>query len=376
MSSSDTVDRLIDRYLVACDTARNRAKARAPEPGFTVYMENIGWAQFFGYDYNRYLTDAAFQLETQLRERLYHWEHFNDDTVLTPHLKSEAGHYPDYTLFDMPVRHEPVGIPHIRDDHPLSRDADLRLLRPHNFATSGQMPRVIRVWEQMSELAGGRLSIGLHEWHRGPLDMAIQLRGYDTFVADTVERPQFVRDLMRFLVEERTRWWDARTRLLGTKPDAVGISDDWVNVPFISPAMFEDFCLPRYLELEQYHGAVNRFHSCGNKAPLVHLVMRIATLDRVEVNHWTPLADMLAAVPDGKWVDYSFQNLDVLLGSKEEQEGKVRSVVDACQGRRYTLCGQALQRISDDYATDIAQIKQFIRVARRVLGRDPLPGAD
>ena len=375
MPHRDTLDELIDRYLAACDSARNRAKAAAPGPAFTVYLENIGWAQLFDYEYDRYLSAAAFQLEMQLRERLYHWEHFDDDTVLSPHFNAVAGYYPEYTLLDMPVRHERVGIPHIRDDHPLTREPNLRLLRPHDFMTSGQMPRVIRVWEQMSELAGDRFSIGFHEWHRGPLDLAIQLRGYDSFVADTVERPQFVRDLMRFLVDERIRWWEARTQFLGTKPEAVGISDDWVNVPFISPAMFEDFCLPRYLELERYHGAVNRFHSCGNKAPLAHLVMRIATLGRIEVNHWTPLEDMLAAVPEDKWLDYSFQNLDVLLGSEEEQEAKVHSVVDACRGRRYTLCGQALQQISDDYTADMGQIKQFIRAARRVLGRASLPAA-
>ena len=375
MAPGDALEQLIDQYLAACGSARNRAKAAAPEPRFTVYLENIGWAQLFDYEHEHFLTDAPFQLEIQLLQRLYHWEHFDDDTALTPQLKSEAGYYPEYTVLDMPVRHERVGVPHIRDDHPLTRDPDLGLLRRHDFTSSGQMPQVIRVWEQMTELAGDRLSIGFHEWHRGPLDMAIQLRGYDSFVADTVERPQFVHDLMRFLVEERIRWWEARTQFLGTKPEAVGISDDWVNVPFISPAMFEDFCLPRYLELEQYHGAVNRFHSCGNKAPLAHLVMRIASLDRFEVNHWTPLEEMLAAVPDDKWIDYSFQNLDVLLGSEEEQEAKMQSVVDACRGRRYTLCGQALQRISEDYAVDMAQIKQFIRAARRVLGRDPLPEA-
>lgn len=375
MAPGDALDKLIDQYLEVCESARNRAKSVAPEPRFTVYLENIGWAQFFDYDMNRYLTDAAFQLEMQLRERLYHWEHFDDDTVLVPHLNALAGYYPEYTLFDMPVRHERVGVPHIRDDHPMTRDPDLRLLHPHDFMSSGLMPDVIRVWEQMTELAGDRLSIGFHEWHRGPLDMAVQLRGYANFVADTVARPQFVHDLMRFLVDERIRWWEIRTRFLGTKPDAVGISDDWVNVPFISPAMFEDFCLPRYLELEEYHGAVNRFHSCGNKAPLVHLVMRIKTLDRIEVNHWTPLDDMLAAVPRDKWIDYSFQNLDVLRGSADEQEAKVRAVVEACQGRRCTLCGQALQRTRDDYATDMAQIKQFIRVARGILGRAPLPEA-
>ena len=51
--------------------------------------------------------------------------------------------------------------------------------------------------------------MSLPRWDRGPLDLAIQLRGYDNFVGDTMDRPEFVHALMRFLIEERIRWWDA-----------------------------------------------------------------------------------------------------------------------------------------------------------------------
>jgi uroporphyrinogen-III decarboxylase len=251
----------------------------------------------------------------------------------------------------------------------MTRDPDLRRLERHEFHRSGQMPQLLRVWEEMKRLAGPCLTVGFPQWSRGPLDIAVQLRGYDNFIADTRERPQFVHDLMRYIVEERIRWWEERTRFLGAKPDASGISDDWVNVPFISPAVFEEFCLPRYLELEQYHGRTTWLHSCGDKSPLVHLMLRLKTLTSYEVNHWTPLEPMLAKVPADKHLSYAFQNLDVLLGSEAEQEAKIRRVVTACQGRSYSLCGQALQRLSDDYAKDIRQIQQFIRAARRVLGR-------
>ena len=370
MVSDVSIDALIDTLLEQAATPRNQAKRDAPPPRFTVYMENIGWAQLFDYDVNRYYSDAAFQLEMQIRQRLFHWENYDDDTPLSTSFEATVGMYAEYTLFDMPVRHEREGVPHIRDDHPMTREPDLGLLKRHDFHTSGQMPELICMWEEMTKLAGGRLTVTFPCWSRGPLDMAIQLRGYGDFVADTAERPQFVHDLMRWLVEERMRWWDEREKFLGANPSAAGISDDWVNVPFISPAMFEDFCLPRYLELEEYHGAVNRLHSCGDKSPLVHLMLKIATLDSFEVNHWTPLGVMLDRVPADKHLAHSFLNLDVLLGTEQAQEAKIRAVVDACAGRRYSLCGQALQKVSADYGHDIAQIKQFIRAARRVLGRD------
>jgi len=369
MDSQSQIDRLIDDLLRECEQPRNEAKKSAPDPKFTVYLENIGWAQLFGYDMNRYYGDPAFQLETQLRQRLYHWQSFDDDTPLSSSFEAMVGMYAEFSLFDMPVRHEAVGVPHIRDDHPMTQDPDLSLLQRHDFHTTGQMPDLIKVWETLRELAAGRLDITFPVWSRGPLDIAIQLRGYDNFVADTVERPQFVHDLLRFIVEERMRWWDERAKFIGPSPSAAGISDDWVNVPFISPAIFEDFCLPRYLELEQYHGQINRLHSCGDKSPLVHIILQIKTLDSFEVNHWTPLDLMIERVPADKHLAYAFQNLDVLIGTEAEQEAKIRAVVEACAGRRYSLCGQALQRVSDSYAHDIEQVKQFVRVARRVLGR-------
>ena len=45
-------------------------------------------------------------------------------------------------------------------------------------------------------------------FNRGPLDINVQLRGYEGFI------------------------------------------DDWVNVPFISPALFRDFVLPLYHRLK------------------------------------------------------------------------------------------------------------------------------
>ena len=358
---------LVNELIEGCQSARNEAKRAAPAPRFVVAMANIGWAQLFDYDMNHYYEDAAFQLEMQIRQRLFHWKNFDDDTPLSPRFDATVGMYADFALFDMPVRHERVGVPHIRDDHPMTREPNMRLLTPHDFYSSGQMPQLIRLWEDMCALAGDRLSVGFPQWRRGPLDIAIQLRGYENFIADTVERPQFVHDLMRYIVEERIRWSEERDRFVGSKPDTGGIGDDWINVPFISPAIFEDFCLPRYMDLEKYHGRISFFHSCGDKSPLVHLMLRIRTLNSYEVNHWTPLAAMLEKVPADKHLAYAFQNLDVLLGSEQEQEVRVRDVVAACSGRPYSLCGQSLQRISDDYAHDIKQTKQFIRVAKKVL---------
>lgn len=371
MDETITLESLIDTLVQARGSSRNAAKKATSDPRLTVYLENIGWAQLFDYDVNRYYADPAFQLEMQLRQRLYHWEHFDDDTPVSADFQATVGMYADFSLFDMPVRHEPVGIPHIRSDHPMTQKPDVGLLKRHDFHRTGDMPRLISMWEAMQRLAGSRLTVSFPVWNRGPLDIAVQLRGYENFVADTVERPQFVHDLMRFINDERMRWSEERARFIGSNPAGACISDDWVNVPFISPSIFEDFCLPRYLDLEVYHGRIHSLHSCGDKSPLVDLMLRIRTLDSFEVNHWTPLATMLERVPADKHLAIAMQNLDVLLGSEQEHEAKVRAIVEACHGRRYSLCGQALQRISEEYDRDLRQIVQFIRAAKRALGRPP-----
>ena len=367
MASNDELRRLMDQVAEAVESPGNQARREAPEPRITVYLENIGWTQLFDYDVNRYYDDPAFNCAMQLRQKLYAFETFDDDTPIDTTLSAALGWYFDLPCVGLDVSHEPNGVPHFRDDHPLSRSPDLALLGRHNFYVTGDMPRVFNLYEGLGELTDDRFTVAFPRWERGPLDMAILLRGYEALMADAVARPQFVHDLLRYLVEERIRWWDAYCAEFAVSDRTAGIADDWLNVPFISPAFFEEFVLPRYLELQDYHGRIPHVHSCGNQAPLQHLLLQLETLESMEVNHWTSLADTVRNVPPTKHLAIALLNTDVELQPEPEQEAQLREIKGLCRGRRYHLVGSALQKVHDDYAEDIRRTQHWIALARRVL---------
>jgi hypothetical protein len=366
-ANREAIEVLIAKVLEAVESPKNQARRAAPMPRISAYLENIGWTQLLGYDINDYFSDPLLNCELQLRQKLWAFEHFADDTPISADLSASTGMYFDFTLEGMAVTHAPNGVPHIRDDHPLRRRPDVGLLSRHDFRVSGEMPRIFALHGKLQELAGGRFRVGFPRWERGPLDMAVQLRGYEQLMADAAERPQFVHDLMRFLVEERIRYWDAYREEFGVADRVAGIADDWLNVPFISPRFFEEFCLPRYLELQDYHGRTPWLHSCGNKAPLLHLIRRMETLADYEVNHWTPLEAVCREAPPDKSLSVAILNADVLVADEAAQEAQLRQIKALCAGRRYCVVGSALMKMHDDLEEDIRRAQRWIALARRVL---------
>ncbi len=362
-----TIDQLMDELQSKIASPAHQARKNALEPRFYTYLENLGEVQLFGYNLNKYLTNAVFNCEMQLRQKLFCLENFSDDSFFGMDVSAAVGMYFEYTLVGLDVRHQDDGVPHIQDDHPLSVTPDLKLLKPHDFKTSGFMPRIFRLYEDLKKLGKDRLNVIFPIWQRGPLDMAIQLRGYDRFIMDTAERPEFVHGLMKYLNQERMRWWEAYRQFSGSREESAQIHDDWINVPFISPAMFEEFVLPRYLELEAFHGKIPYIHSCGNKVPVQKMLEQIKTLEVHEVNHWTDLEATLSNVPAIKFLNISLLNTEVLLADEVKMRRELQRIVRLCQGRHYSVCAQAIEKVHDDMAEDIAQVKRWLVIAREVL---------
>jgi len=106
----------MDRVAEAVESPANQTRHEAPDPRVTVYLENIGWTQLFGYDVNRYYDDPAFNCAMQLRQKLYAFETFDDDTPIDTTLSAALGWYFDLPCVGLDVTHQPNGVPHIRDD--------------------------------------------------------------------------------------------------------------------------------------------------------------------------------------------------------------------------------------------------------------------
>ena len=367
-TESGRIDALLDELTEKVNSPRNQAKKDIPPPRFGIGIEGaLGWGQLVGYDPVRYHSDPLYSFENQIREKIYHIDNFDDDSCIGTGVSASIGWYFEYTLFDMDVYYTPAGVPIIQEDHPMTRTPDLRLLKPFSFTETGQMPKAISFYEDMVEIAGDRVNVAFPAWWRGPLDLAIQLRGYSNFVLDAVERPEFLHDLMKYITDERMRWHDDYCKFLGTEIAAASLADDWLNVPFISPSIFRDFVLPRYLDLERRHGGIGGIHACGNQTELQKYMLEIKSLHGFEVSPWTDLEQTLINLPQDKSIGIGLPNTDVLLKTEAEMRPKLQWIKESCRGRSYGVSAGSLQKVHEDLDEDVERIKGFIHMAKEVL---------
>ena len=369
MASSETevLDRLIDEVREAEAGDRNQARVQSQaRPRLNVGYENpIAWVRLFGVDPVRYFSDPQFHLEQELRQMLWAFRNIEDDVPIGHTVPAWLGHYPEYTFFGMSVGVMPHGGPELQTDHPLTRDPNLSLLKPVDFRTSGWMPRMIEWYERLRELAAGRLDIPFFAWNRGCLDLAVQLRGYENLLLDTFAQPEFVHDLLKLLVRERCRWFDAAAEYLGQPLGPTWAADDWVAVPYISPSIFADFILPRYLEIEAHHKVFAGFHSCGDQTPLHPYMLQINTLGGFEVSPWMTVEAALESLPPDKHLGIAVHPNDVVVDSPEEMARKHHARTAALRGteRSFSLGTSGLTPLHDE-ADFVRRANIWLRLAR------------
>lgn len=360
---------LTDEYLEAVESPENRIRGKSRVKIFVGMEEPICWHHLWGYDINRLFTEPDFYYSEALRQQLWRFKNFSDDSRLDGSLTAWMGHYPEYTYVGMTVGFSESGVPNIQMNHPLSAIPDLSLLKPVDFHTSGWMPRMLKWYEDIREIADNRLQVRFQTWWRGPLDMAIQLRGYENLMADTSDRPEFVRNLIGYLVEQRERWFRGYCGFFQCKMPEGFLGDDWLNVPFISPDFFEEFVLPAYLDIERYHGTLRHIHSCGNQTPIQKHLLKINSLASLEVSPWTDLEQTVRNLPKGMSLGVNLHPNDILFASDKEMTVKLRFINETCRGLNYVVATAGLTPILElsDERIFCSQVNKWLDHAREIL---------
>jgi hypothetical protein len=366
------IARLIDRVQEATASPENQARIgrmnypRRPNVQFS-FEEPMTWVRLWHLDVDRYYSDPFYYIEKTLEQKLWRWENFPGDNLpITAEIPASLSMYPEYTFMGMDLFFSPEGIPTIQADHPLTHTPDLRLLKPVDFKTSGWMPRLLHWWEDLNHIVAGRLQVvNAMTWWRGCLDLAIQLRRYDQLMLDIVERPVFVHALLNFLTEQRCLWWEAYTNHFNLPLLPGDIGEDWLNVPFISPAFFSDFVLPCYLEIERFHGSINSLHSCGNQEPLQRYFLEIKSLSNYEVSPWTSLEKSLINLPLDKKLAIGLHPNDVLFATPQEMAFRLEYIRDTCDGRRYMIGTSGLTPILGSPEAFIHQLNVWLSIVHK-----------
>lgn len=364
------LDRRIERKKE--DVARRDSMCGQGRIPITSYMENIGWPELFGYEMERLFDDPEFNIEQCLRQAIFWADNVDDDSIPScERMAPDVGMYWDATLFGQRISHTSIGVPEFIP-HPFQSRFDLALLGDFDFLRSGDMPRLIEKFSRMKEIStksyGGRIGMEFPRFHRGPLDLYIQLRGYDNFLEDLLERPEGLREGLNLFADARLHFASERAAFLGeAPPDATFVADDWVNVPFISPDIFRDFVVPVYRRINNGEAAVTGFHTCGNMEALLKDLLEVFPgMKTLDVSGWNDFEALDRLACDGLSFKASIVNTVSLAGSEEEQRRKLEAICRVSRHRKVdSICAQAIVRLHPTYEETLARLNRFIALARR-----------
>ncbi|MCL1792443.1 MAG: uroporphyrinogen decarboxylase family protein [Oscillospiraceae bacterium] len=350
---------------------RRDEKYGANRPKIGSYLENIALPGLFGFDMNDYLCDPELSIEIDLRHKLYWIDNAHDDHLADLNLNSGTMYF-DMTLFGLKIKYTYDGVPYF-EPHLLERKPDISLLSPFDFEKTGEMPLVHNRFQKMKEISkesyGGEIGVHLPASYRGPLDVAVQLRGYENFIADCAETPDFVHELFSRIIAWRLRYNQERAAFLGADmPKQTMIADDWVNIPFITPSMFDEFMVPAYKKIQDNEGPAANWHTCGIFLPILESLMNaLPEMKNLDLGGYN-MPDCLEIhklAPADMHFSLSFVNAFTVLGTPEEHRkvfGKFGKMM--ADGRRFSLTTSAIEPILGNTDETVIKMNRFIDSAR------------
>ena len=305
------------RYQQLSDQWIRHNRLEPGKPMVVVFPEGA-WREILPQSALTCTSIEAREIEWALRARIYHAEHFRDDTVIDANWTVHAAYRADGWGL------EPEYV-HSSDEHgawgfsPPLRDAeeDFHKLRFPTLVTDEDAS--VQKYNEAQELFGDILTVTLtrNSW----LDCSLighftRLRGLDQLMLDMCDRPEWVHQLMTFLCEGVEGLMVQAESLgaiaLNNGNDYVGsggfgwsdelpvagyqgrprLRDRWgmaeaQELAQVSPGMLDEFVLPYQARLLERFG-LNCYGCCEDitrKLPMI--IARIPRLRRISVSPWT-----------------------------------------------------------------------------------------
>jgi hypothetical protein len=369
-------ERLVDEIKQANERKREVLMRRdrelgADRPKIGSYMENLALPGLYGFDMNDYYHDACLAMDIDLRNKLFWLDNSHDDGLASLEVGAGSMYY-DMTLFELKINYTKDGVP-IFERHDMADNPDLKQLKPFDFFQTGEMPMVHKRYHDLKriseELYDGEVKVLFPAFRRGPMDIYVQLRQYQGFIEDCSEEPEYAHQLLDYIVDTRIRYNRLATEFLGEAPPGIQtMDDDWVNVPFISPAMFDEFAAPAYHKVQKAEGPIVRFHTCGVYGPVLRSLLQVYDgLESMDISGWNDLNEVDKAARGDVKFDVAYVNTFVLTGLPEEHRKKLEVAKKVAGHRRIQLHSQAIVKLLGTIDDSLVAMNRFIDLARKIM---------
>jgi len=223
---------------------------------------------------------------------------------------------------------------HYFDDQPpaidetnslLSDKTVLAKLKAPNPLGGERMHDRVQAAVLLRQKVGGELLI--EGWIEGPCAEAADLRGINRLMLDFYDDPQFVRDLMEFVLEMELRFAKAQVE---AGVDLIGVGDAAASL--VGPQIYEEFVLPyekRMVDGLHAMGTRVRLHICGNTN---RILKGMGTLgcEIVDLDFMVPLGKAREAMGPRQVL---LGNLDPVAALRHGTPESIRAAVAECHSQ-------------------------------------------
>ena len=283
---------------------------------FIVECERPQYARILGFDFYEYYNDPYVHYLSGLQMQIFKFKNFDD---CTPVVKRQpvypSGAFERSIFFGddaLYTQHDAV----IPDIPVIKEYSDLDGLKYPDFYTSGCMPRIIKLYEDVRSIAGGDFAIGFPVWGRSAWGCAWQMRRLMNLMYDVIEEPEWVDRLLRFLNDARVSWAKQQAEYLGIPLGPANIYNDEVLTPVVSPKLYGEKILPLEIELSEIYGGVSYWHSCGDTTLLFGLIDQIPNTQLITVSAWSDVDLAGKTYSSEKVLEVQLHNTRDVLGEK------------------------------------------------------------
>ncbi len=335
---------------------------------FTVAPDNSFWSALFNTSLLDFYSDPLEHLRLQLKLKKFTFEHFRDDTYMTKEIFIWFSIISSLSFFGPAVSFFKDREPVLEGKAILENPDALDDMEPPDFSSSGLMPRILMYYEELNELVNGRFKVMFPQWARGPYAIAIHLRGFENFLMDTVDEPEYVHRLMRFVTDARKKWFTDRAAYLNEPVPFGKLYNDEVDSPTISPGIYDEFIFPYEKELSEFHGGISYYHSCGNTTSFMKSISRLPKLEYFHVSPWADLKTAVETFEDSTALDIVLNPLeDCYMATEKQMADKIKSVMALCPpDKRCTLRIDGFQPF-ETIERDTKRIEAWSDLARPLL---------
>lgn len=334
---------------------------------FTVELDRSAYAKVLGFSLVDFYREPELYVLNSLKVSLLRFKEFDDCMPISKTVAYFAGSGFEKSLFggEQVITEQDAWVGR---ENTVEGRIDFDQLPVPDFYGSAVMQFTHRFCERMREIVDDDFTMEFPQWNRSSWGVAWHLKGIDNLLIDYMEDPEWLAGFLKRINAARMRWTEERCKFLGEKLRPCSLYNDEVTVPVVSPTMYEELILPTEIELSQFYGGMNYWHSCGNTTRLMNKINTIPNLGMVHVSGWSDIKTAASTYSGEKALQISLQPIEDILMPKAPDfvDTKLQEIVDYTGHRISTVAVDALQIVTT-VEENMGTIKDWIKHANRIL---------